>query len=176
MVIGSVLNNNNIRPASDSRVCEANFYALPFVAQMVIWAVRRRLIEAHEERPFSPDVLPVFHMAGWADLYESLLVVSQLMMKDDAPGTVVLHDIGCHHLASHEAYLLNALAHMQNGRRTESALCLCEHLSPSSARLALSALEKIIDKTRAQAFEFVYVDLTTLTSDESEIPPAKFLN
>ena len=29
----------------------------------------------------------------------------------------------------------------------------------------IKKLEKIIDKTRAKAFEFVYVDLTTLISD-----------
>ncbi len=176
-MIGSELTNNNVRLAGDSRVCEANFYALPFVAQMVIWAVRRRLVEAHHSHPTSSsDLLSVFHMAGWGDLYESLLMVAQLMLRDEAAGSLVIHGFGCHHIASHEAYFLNALAHMQNGRRTESALCLCECLSPSSARLALPALEKIINKTRSKEFKFSYIDLTTIKSEESGVPPPEQLN
>mgnify|MGYP001273433402 CR=1 FL=1 len=175
-MIGTALHNEKIKPASDSRVCEANFYALPFISQMVLWAVRRRLVEAHHNRPFLSDVLPVFHMAGWADLYESLLMVAELMLKDDSPGVLVLHDIGCHHIASHEAYLLNALAHLQNDQKVESALCLCQHLSPSSARLALPALKKIVDKARSNEFVFVYIDITTLKLEEIDMRSPDRLN
>ena len=174
-MIGSELTNNNVRLAGDSRVCEANFYALPFVAQMVIWAIRRVLVGAHFNRP-SSDVLPVFHMAGWGDLYESLLVVASLMLRENSPSISALHDIGCPHIAPHEAHLLNSLAHMQNGMRTESALCLCECLSPSSTRLALPALKAIIEKTRAKAFKFVYIDLATLRTNRPVIASPQLLN
>lgn len=150
-----------------SASCDANFYALPFVSQMVVWAIRRRLVEILHDSPESVDVLSVFHMAGWGDLYSALLDIVQILLSS-AQDRLIVHAPGCPSISRQEAYLLNALAHLHNERADECALCLCELLAPSSARLALPRLRIIAEKTRAQDLRFVYVDLSAIRPASSK--------
>jgi hypothetical protein len=138
---------------------DANFYALPFAGQMIVWATRKRLNAICKEVHTNDDeVLQVFHMANWGGLYAALLAIIDLMVAA-ATRNLAVHSLGCPCLAPHEAYLLNALAHMQAQRADEAVLCLCEFIPPSAARLALPHLEAVTEALSLQDLRLGLVDL-----------------
>lgn len=146
-----------------SGVRDANFYALPFVSQMVVWAMRKRINAMfREDARADDDVLRVFHMADWGELYAALLTIVDVLVGAGVHKRFPLHAVSCPCLAPHEAYLLNALAHLQNGCRDEAALCLCEIVAPAGARLAMPHLQAILGDVGARNLSFVFVDLSAV--------------
>lgn len=150
---------------SDAAVRDANFYALPFASQMVVWAARKRInalcgLDAGTD----DDVLRVFHMASLGELYTALLAIVDILVGAGVQTRFALHAVSCPCLAPHEAYLLNALAHLQAGSREDAALCLCEVLPPAGARLAMQHVQKVADDMSARALRFVFVDLSSVAA------------
>lgn len=146
---------------------DANFYALPFASQMIVWAMRKRMHalcgdDGRAGGAGADDVLAVFHMAEWGKLYSALLTVVDILLASERRADLRLHAVSCPCLAAHEAHVLNALAHLQQRMRQESVLSLCEVLSPSEVRLAMPQLETIVDDVDTQGPSFAYVDLSTL--------------
>jgi hypothetical protein len=149
--------------AADPRSAHpASFYALPFAPQMIVWAMRKHLTALASGARGADDVLAVFHLADWGELHASVVGPTDVLASMTPLATLELHAVACPCLAPHEAYLLNALAHVQSGRRDEAILCLCEILAPAGARLALPHVETIAHNGRDQRLRFVYVNLSTL--------------
>jgi hypothetical protein len=137
----------------------ANFYALPFASQMIVWALRKRMLALFGGNAGTDDVLPVFHMANWGELYAALLAVADVLARADLCRKLQLHAIGCPCLAPHEAHVLNALVHLQRGLPEESVLCLVETLVPDGVRQALPHLRTIAQDLVRQNLRLVFVDL-----------------
>jgi hypothetical protein len=151
---------------------EANFYALPFASQMIVWAVRKRLHVLSGADCAMDDVLHVFHLASWGELYGALLAVADVLASAAARVRLQMHAVGCPCLARHEVHLLNALAYLQSARLDEAVLCLVECLPPSDVRLTLPHLQLIADALRKQAMSFAYVVLPGIESPSPELLPA----
>lgn len=150
-------------PEPELATRDPNFYVLPFAPQMIIWAVRKRLGAICDGRPGRADdeVLQVFHMANWGELYAALLTIVDLMVAGTSRNLTV-HAVSCPCLARHEAYLLNALAHLQSRHAQEAALSLCELMPPSAVRLALPHIEAVVAALSEQKLRLVFVDVSAL--------------
>jgi hypothetical protein len=140
--------------SNQKRPCVENFYAQPFATQMLIWAMRRRLLNRAGAESGIDDVRHVFGMAGWGDLHDSLLVVVDAMIDT---GTLRVHHVNCPVLARHERVLINSLAHLQRECWKAGRTCLRELLCPTVARVALRHLEAIALVVRAQGLRFEFV-------------------
>jgi hypothetical protein len=140
----------------------ANFYALPFASQMMVWAMRKRLNAIRIGDRGADDVLHVFHMADWGALYESLLALVDILVGTLGHDALVLHAPRCPALAGHEVHILNAVAYVQDGRTEEATRCLTQLIPPTALRLAIPHLRTIAEQVRAQCLKFVYVDATNV--------------
>lgn len=158
----SPVDANAAAQASDTKLLEPYFYALPFSSQMIVWAVRKRLDVLRGRVVDQDDILKVFHLADWGVLYEPLLDSIDIFMRYRRDQDIDLHAEHCPCLARHEAYLVNSLAHLQCENREEALLCLCELLTPTGARLALIQLRVIADSFRAQNLRSALLDLSLL--------------
>lgn len=139
----------------------ANFYALPFASQMIVWATRRRLAALRGDRP-DHDVLHVFHMADWGALYTHLLALVETLVAAGPPDRIALHAVSCPCIAPHEARLLNALTHAQNGRRNDARACLRELMAPTAVRLMMPHISAIADGLGSQNLRFVHVAVSAV--------------
>jgi hypothetical protein len=146
----------------ETPVHEANFYALPFVSQMVVWAMRKRMSKICGWETRSDDVSHAFRLANWGETHAAILKIVDILLNAGTCGKLLLHSVSCPSLATHEAYLLNALAHLQRDLPDVSIFCLRKILAPSGVRLAIPQLEIIVGTVNAENLRFVYVDLSTI--------------
>ena len=152
----------------ESGICEPNFYLVPFAPQMIVWAVRRRLHALHHAEKASDNVVQVFHLAAWGELYAPLLDVTQILVRCAQSMPLRLHSVTCPHLERYEVYLLNALAHLQRGQREDAVLCVCEVMTPRGARLALPHLESIAKQLLSQNLNCPFISAVDGSSGHSQ--------
>lgn len=151
--------------AADERAARpahpADFYALPFAPQMIVWAVRKRFLALAHDDEGTDMVAQVFRMADWGELYAALLTIVDIFVGADVHRRFPQHAVSCPCLSGHEAGLLNAMAHLQSGCRAEAALTTCEILPPAAARLAMPQMQAVIDEITARELRFAFVDVET---------------
>jgi hypothetical protein len=125
-----------------------SFERLGFAAQMIVWAVRKRL---HLLRNGSDDsdAARAFEIGGLDRLHASLMTVIDVLLCGSS-SLLELHSVSCPCLAPHEVALLNAVAHLQHGRRDEANASLRALFCRPAIGLVLPAMLAIVRELEAR--------------------------
>lgn len=91
------------------------FYELGFAAQMIVWATRKRLHLAASGAG-DENAREAFRVGKLDTLYAALMSIVDVL-SCGASRSIQLHAVSCPHLAPHEVGMLDALAHLQAGRK-----------------------------------------------------------
>jgi hypothetical protein len=161
-VMRGTAEDRDVGAARGTKLKEPNFYALPFACQMIVWAIRKRLDVLRGRQIDRDEVLKVFHLANWSAFYGALLDAVDVLVHYRRDQDLVLHAQHCPCLAPYEAYLINALAHLQNGEGEAALLSLCEIVTPTGARLTVTELRVIASGLQEQNLECAYIDLSAV--------------
>ena len=135
--------------ASRRSISSVSFYELGFAAQMLVWAMRKRL---HRLAGGAEDshVARVFELADFDALYEGLTAIAEALACT-AEHKIQLHAVSCPCLAPHEVVVLDALAHLQRGERERAFDTLSALTGRSVARFVWPAMHAIVDDLDARA-------------------------
>lgn len=125
-----------------------SFYRLGFASQLIVWATRRRL-HLRSGGNGESKAPHAFKLARLERAHGALMSVVDVL-TGGASNRIQLHGLGCPCLAPHEVGLLNALAHLQQGRVAEGHRCLEQVLGDVAARLALPAVDVIAGELAAR--------------------------
>lgn len=140
------------------------FYGLGLAAQMIVWAVRKRL----HLYAFGADdtrVAEALRLAKLEALYSGLMSIVDVL-SCGASSKIELHGVACGCLAPHEIDLLNALARLQAGDKALAYRHICGLLGPVGARLVWAAMTAIVGDLDAQLLRLKPVSaLAVATAD-----------
>jgi hypothetical protein len=144
--------------ASGRSISTASFYELGFAAQMLVWAMRKRL---HRLAGAAEDshVAHVFELADLDGLYEGLASIAEVLACA-AAHEVQLHAVSCPCLAPHEVALLDALADLQCEERERAFDTMSAFIGHPAARLVWPSMQAIVDDLDARALRLERGELT----------------
>jgi hypothetical protein len=110
-----------------------SFYELGFAAQMIVWAMRKRL---HMLAGGADDshVARAFELANLEDLYERLMAVANVLACGQWR-KIQLHAVACPRLAPHEIGILDTLAHLQSSEHGVAYETVSSFMGRPAARL-----------------------------------------
>lgn len=124
------------------------FYGLSLAAQMIVWAVRKRLHLLSHGTDDSA-VSRAFRTAGLTGLHGALMSIVDVLLCG-ASSRVQLHAVSCPCLAPHETSLLSALTHLQKDEHAAARWHMHDLMGPTAARLMLPCMHQIVRDLEAQ--------------------------
>lgn len=133
-----------------------SFHRLEFAGQLIVWAVRKRLHLLRSGADDS-DVARAFHLGGLDALHTSLMTVIDVLVCG-SPKIIQLHEVSCPCLAPYEVALLNAFAHLQEGRADEAKVCMVELLCRPALGLVMPAMDAIVRELAAHELKVLPVE------------------
>lgn len=120
---------------------ERGFYALSFGAQLIVWAVRRRL-EMLNGGEDDAIVVEAFERAGLDGVYVAVTALVDVLLCGSSRA-LTMHATACPCLGRHEIALVETLQCLQDGRSSRAAEALGPLLCPAAQRLVMPCLQGI---------------------------------
>lgn len=142
-----------------------SFRQLGFVRKLLVWAVRMRL---NGFRGGADDfaVAHAFHLGGLERAHASLLIVIDGLSAE----AIERRETASPELGAHEVALLNALAHLHDGRADAARDCLRLLYRGAGAFNALFAMRTVVHELEAQNLRVLPVGGASAQRRSSAMP------
>ena len=126
----------------------ATFHSLEFAAQLVVWAMRKRLHLLRNGHDDS-DVARAFALGRLDAVHAALMSLIDVLVCG-SPKVIELHEVACPCLAPYEVALLNAIASLQNGRDAQAKNCIATLLCRPALDLVFPGVQVMVRELAAR--------------------------